>query len=149
MRGSYPTPEHGAGGRRLSFFSPPSLRDNFVTVGIGAQDDGSPTPSAILDLAPAPLSPTTRLFKLKSRSSLQLPPLRSAISTPNLGQHHNNVDEFDEADNVGSPTSSFKTRKVPAISKPNRRRVDSVSKNLGVDPNLVIAIAAQLGVSFA
>ncbi|KAL8283875.1 hypothetical protein RQP46_005307 [Phenoliferia psychrophenolica] len=134
----YPTGGHGRDATDASIdpsfsFSPTIARagDSYVTVGVGINplDDGSPPPGLILDLAP-----NGHLLHQPSLLSLRPPPelrpgLSKAVSAPNLQTSLGPVIPGD-----GSPVQR----------KQRRRRLSSISKNLGVPLQLVAAIAAAL-----
>lgn len=124
-------------------FSPPSLRETFVTVNHASlMDEGSPSPSHLLNLAPGARdydydSDMTSPTSSPKRSLLALPSsarLSKTTSAPNLfspGYTHTN--------SAASPQK----KATPGSSK--HRRVSSIAKQLGVDDQLVKAVVEQLG----
>ncbi|KAI5475460.1 hypothetical protein MNV49_001351 [Pseudohyphozyma bogoriensis] len=121
-------------GRPFSF-SPPSLREEYVTVNLNlADEEGSPTPSEILDLAPpahifVPRSRRNSLSPLTTKSKLT-----KAVSAPNLFS----------AQIAAIEKSPHRKRNAGG-----RTRLESISKDLGVDAAVVAAVAKHLGVQIA
>lgn len=120
-------------------FAPPSLREQFVTVGqTGLVDKGSTNPAALLSFAPSGGAGYDSDYTSSSSSPepqgrhLQLPLAPS-----------NRLSKTTSAPNLFSTSSSASVGRSP--KKTTKHRVADIAKQLGVDDDLVKAVAEQLG----
>lgn len=125
-------------------FSPPSLRDKYVSVAFGPTHSDDESPSKILDLAPHRELETTPIRA--ARQQYELSPTRA----PSLESNASRLSKTTSAPNLLFPSSSSIKVKVQPPRSPKkvvrRRRAESISRQLGVDDEVVRAVAEQLGV---
>jgi hypothetical protein len=158
------SPKKRAGAHPQPFtFSPPSLRESYVTVSMaGRVDERSATPSQLLEFAPnrheySPASspesahrlrvtpaPNTKLSKAISAPNL----LFSNYPTPSSPPHHRKqvlVQSVSTSSSSSSSSSASPNIRSPTMTR--KRRVSSIARQFGVDDTLVKAVAEQLGLA--